>query len=320
MPPLPRTKNNFEHNPYQPKPRELVELAPALGLEQSTEVVTVRESLDALLARAQKIELPEEARRSLDLVNKSYKRAAPGFFAFDGHVLPEGGKSFVQVQQAVADLLRAVEIASKQVAAQEPNTGGSRYELAAFRLPPQPYRDNNSGYEDIAHISQPISEVLARAQYGAVPPQPQAVTKLQMALAYLQEHGIIPTHSSVPAQPTEEATAALARHGMVWIRNNRGTRSWDPRLDTSRNQSLFTAAPQYLERLHTHQSSAKQQLIQDCLSARRSESEEATGRSQIVRLRAACAEEMTGTPLSEPTLLRWEALYRFLKATVARSY
>ncbi len=326
---------NIERNPYQPEPQELGKVAPALGLQESAGLEAIREKLEDVLSRAAAIKLNDSLQdrnrvEALQVVNDSYKRAQPGFFSFNAQILPSGGRSFTQVMELLRNLVRLVEASERYVDPSTSAPAAPAQELSELTPPTQPVGTKQSfrGYQfdSPSHISHAVDEVLDRAKQQT-PPEPAAVARLRDALKYLKEQRIIPPDALQGTEPAAAPSLALLRHGMSWVWNTRGTRSWDPRLATGRNQSLFTAAPQYFNEIPEQRSRAKQELLDTCLRIRTAEdasrhplnSGSSEGTRGLRLLRRDVAAEVTGTTPTEYTLQRWEALYRFLRATESRS-
>jgi|688.fasta_scaffold02343_14 hypothetical protein len=325
------SRDHIERNPYQPEPQELGKLAPALGLQESAGLEAIREKLEHVLSRAEAIKLGDSGQdrdrvEALQVVNDSYKRAKLGFFSFNAQILPTGGRSFTQVADLLRNLVQMVEASERYVAPPTSKHSGAACELAALTPPAQPTNERFRGYhhDSTSHISQAVDEVLDRARRHATSPEPAPVARLREALQYLKEQKILPPDAVKENEPAAAPTLALLRHGMVWVWNTRGTCSWDPRLATGRNQSLFTAAPQYFQQIPPQRSQAKQELLDVCLRIREEQdyasrhlrkSDLSKDTIDLLLLRSFCAEEITGTSPTEHTLQRWEALYRFLRAT-----
>ena len=325
-----------ERNPYQPEPQELGKLATALGLQEAAGLEAIREKLEHVLSRAAAIKLDDSLQdrgrlEALQVVNDSYKRAQPGFFSFNAQILPSGGRSFTQVMDLLRNLVRLVETSERYVDPSGSAHGGPAEDLSALTPPAQPQQPNVHGrsYQlgSPLHIGHAVDDVLDRARQQQTPPEPASVVRLRAALQYLKERRIIPPDALQGNEPAGSPSLSLLRHGMVWVWNTRGTCSWDPRLATGRNQSLFTAAPQYFQQIPAQRSQAKQELLDTCLQIRKAEdaswgpgaSDSSKNERELRLSRGFVAGEITGTTPTDYTLQRWEALYRFLRATEGRA-
>lgn len=338
--PSPKKQAPTEDKSLQPASRPLETLAPDLGLGPTTSVQNVRDALEALLDRARKIELPPETKKAFDTVDGAYRPPAPGYLPFDAQIVPLGGSSIRNVKEAIAVLRRAVEVASVQVT--EPSraegTAPARQEdFSSLRFPRQAVeRRGKMPYQhhEPAHISGPIGEVLAKASNPSQTQEPEVVAQLREALQYLVRHGVIPPTAHKDQKPSPETQAALARHGieLKWKADeppkkkneDKTAGAYHPFLMAKGAQSLLTASMYYFNivRQHYEESSyspskAKRDLIRECIKARTLEDGPPTKRDANDRLRVLCSEEITGRPASAAAMIRWEALYRFLKATNA---
>gem|GEM_PF-5423643 len=299
---------------YAAKPECISVLAPLLGLDRGTSAQDTKAAVLELLRQANERALSAEAKDAAERIALA-TAPEPGRFdllevrpvSFKGDIL-----TLSEVAKAVTLLRDALYL--------HMTSGQEKASLPAARceapydvsLPEQPLR-----IQGVVSIGDVIPAVLTRTVH-------KRVTEFEKALRYLQDNGIVAPSARETISPSPEVTQKLAKHYMVWKWNS-NTQSWDPRLNTGRNQSLFTAAPRYLETIALKGNGGRDAFIRSLRNARsvednpRNRAEQSPTTKLLSHDLIACATYILDRDVSLPTVLRLQALYRFLNPTPPQS-
>ena len=229
-----------EHNPYQATPQCLSVLARALGLERGASAEDAKDALERFVARAKASDLGAAASDALTLISLATTPEAGFLDLYEVRPVVFGNRvrTVSDVEQAIRVVQQVLDSSSVGLISPVPPmaikgsmaTAPNEAIGGQFAMQPVPG-------------ARPIGDIL-RDSIDKV--RDSRVLAFEKAIKYLQEHWIVEPQAREGRLPSPETTQLLRRHGMVWKWNST-TASWDPRLDTARNQSLFSAAPNYLQ-------------------------------------------------------------------------
>lgn len=327
---------------YNPPRFRIEEAREALGLSDDSTGQQAAQALKQLLENTAALPAAMKLSSAHEAVKRAFIPGKPDLFGPAAELEAQNPEKLLEVLQSIRDLRSGLErlrafprYCSEEMPgtpASSPPVGGfSRQELPASKDAPSelsnlktPHNARSlrlSGQAGPAPISGAIARVLADAADPLESARRQerarrVIEPLRDVLDYLVKHGIIPTTAREDARPAEDR---IAQHGIVWLWRADFQR-YDPRLNTGRNQSFFTAGNKYFQRVLQNyrespspQSQAKLDLIANCMRAR-AFVEPDTG---IESFGQSLAREITGCSVDERTILRWKALYSFLKDTNA---
>lgn len=277
-------------NPYQPHPESIVVLAPALGLEACSDTHRIKAALEALVSRGEQSNLSHGAKDALTLISRATEPELGKLDFLEVRLVSHGG-----TVATPRDVIAAVALVRQEL------------ESSAMTLP-----THSPG--GLTHISELVER---RARKQVSEKENRQIEGLTKAITYLQQHGILPPAAKSVRSPSPETTQALTKHGMTWVWKDT-TQSWDPRLNTRRNQSLFTAAPQYLKTIIGTGAPERQELIKKALNARAVEDDPELRLRRSIKDRELIgklirtAEGLLQCPeVSLSRVMRIQALYRF---------
>lgn len=293
---------------YAAKPESISVLAPLLGLDSETSPETTKAAVLKLLQKAQanERELSIAIKDAAQLVSLAIA-PEPGRLDLYQEVRPVAFKGNLRTVGAVKEALTVLKDALSSHTTSE----------VAQSVPPVAKRNTFDGValptlprQGVMHITELIPLALER-------PVDKRVEAFKGALRYLQVNGIIAPSADETRLPSPEVTQKLSKHYMVWKWNSK-TASWDPRLNTRKNQSLFTAAPKYLETIALKGDTGRDTFICSIRNARSVEdtpgyrAAQPTEKKLLISDLIACATEILGRDVSLPMVMRLQALYRFL--------
>jgi len=305
----------FGDDAYAAKPECISVLAPLLGLDSETSPETTKAAVLKLLQQAQanERELSIAIKDAAQLVSLAIA-PEPGRLDLYQEVRPVAFKGNLRTVGAVKEALTVLKDALSSHTTSE----------VAQSVPPVAKRNTFDGVasptlprQGVMHIAELIPLALER-------PADKRVEAFERALRYLQASGIIAPNADENKPPSLEVTQKLAKHYMVWKWNSK-TGSWDPRLNTPRNQSLFTASIEYLKKIPLGTEPDRKQFILSTLQAKRVEknptylASRSLDERMLISSLKLCASHILTREVSLPTVMRLQALYRFLNPTPPQS-
>lgn len=287
-------------------------LAPALGLEQGASAEDAKGALERLVARAKSSELGVAANDALNLISRATTPEAGFLDLYEVRPVVFGNslRTVSDVEQAIRVVRQALDITSVGLRSSVAPiaTGHNEAVGIQFTMPHAP---------DVRTVGDILHQSIGRVR-------DTRVLAFEKAMQYLHEHWIVEPQATEDRSPSPETTQLLKQHGMVWKWNS-ATVSWDPRLNTPRNQSLFSAAPEYLRYTLDKGSPERKNLVQSLLRARQVEDAPSyrARRPQHEKILIGdllqSAEALLGEEVSLARVMRLQALYRFLTATAQAS-
>lgn len=297
---------------YAAKPECISVLAPLLGLDSETSPQKTKAAVLDLLERANERVLPTDAQDAARLISLATTPELGDLDFLEVRLVSFNGDlhGVYEVKQAVIILLSALDSQTTSEVAQSVSSV-SKGEMSDM-VPPPPLISPGC-----KHVSELIPQALERRV-------DKRVEAFERALRYLQKNGIVAPTPDETTKPSPEVTLTLAKHYMVWKWNSK-TQSWDPRLDTRRNQSLFTAAPKYLQTIAIKGDTERAAFIRSIRNARsvednpRYRADQSPANKLLINDLMACATKILDREVSLPTVMRLQALYRFLNPTPPQS-
>lgn len=218
-----QSNNTAREHVYNPQRYALSEIAPALGLAPDADLNRVAQGLASLIERSKEVQLGELSKTAQVIVERAFVAPEAGHFAFTGSIVAASRSELVKVQEAVAILKNGVEKA----------------ESVKGRFP---------GYytEDYQPQASPERQLAAHIALPQLSPADMFAARLEQALQFLREGGVIAPTAQRDERPPERLTGRLLEHGLDWKWNER-TESWDPTMYGSA-QPLFTASRFYFQK------------------------------------------------------------------------